>query len=400
MGDEGQHPPALNSVGSKLKSDWFHKVLTEGTKSRPYMNTRMPKFGTKNLGSLETDLIELDRLSNVEIVQTEDERKVKSHGRFFVGDEALSCIKCHTFGQHKATGIQAIDLTTMTTRLNKDWFHAYMLKPSKFRKGTRMPESWPGGKSFYPDILDGDTPKQIDAIWQFLADGEKAAKPKGLIRSKMELKAVVAPKIYRNFIEGAGARAIGVGYPEQVNVAFDAELCRLALVWQENFIDASRHWTGRGQGFEPPLGENILKLPESVVFATSSDPKNWSSENSTRPKFKGYRFDKDRRPVFIYEIGDVTIEDQPVPYMIDDRPLIERRFKISSTSTKRLFFLAAKSGSSQLKDGKLMIDDRWSTTVLNTESKTDLRPILSDGTVVFEIDLTDGPVSLVQRYEW
>ena len=50
-----------------------------------------------------------------------------------------------------------------------------------------MPESWPGGKSYYPDILNGDTNQQIDSIWQFLEDGDRAAKPKGLVRSKMEL---------------------------------------------------------------------------------------------------------------------------------------------------------------------------------------------------------------------
>ena len=34
--------------------------------------------------------------------------------------------------------------------------------------------------------------------------------------------------IYRNFIEGAGTRAIGVGYPEKLNLAFDANEMRLA----------------------------------------------------------------------------------------------------------------------------------------------------------------------------
>jgi hypothetical protein len=406
MGDEGQHPPALTSIGSKMNPEWFHKVLTEGIKSRPYMNTRMPMFGDENLATLENDLIALDKLENViEVAQSEDARKVKSHGRFFSGDEALSCIKCHTFGKFQATGIQAIDLTTMTKRLNKDWFQAYMLKPSKFRRGTRMPESWPGGKSFYPDILDGDTPKQIDAIWQFLSDGEKAAKPKGLIRSKMELKAVDTPKIYRNFIEGAGPRAIGVGYPEQVNIAFDAELCRLALVWQENFIDASRHWTGRGQGFEPPLGENILVLPNSVVFSTSADLGSFTGESSIRPEFKGYRFDKDRRPIFTYELGDVVIEDQPIPYSQDDHQLLKRRFKFTSTNTKKLYYLVAKGDTPKF-------DDRWTTefgTNLKVEpdSKTNRNEVkfasgdlTAQGDLVFEIDLSNGSAELEQTYDW
>lgn len=60
------------------------------------------------------------------------------------------------------------------------------------------------------------------------------------------------PIIYRNFIEGAGARAIGVGYPEKVNLAFDANSLRVAMIWQGAFIDAARHWRDRGVGYQPP----------------------------------------------------------------------------------------------------------------------------------------------------
>lgn len=400
MGDEGQHPPALKSIGAKLNRKWLDQVLAEGANDRPYMRTRMPKFGTRNLGGLAEELVAFDRLIDVPpVVQTDPDRRVKSHGRFFAGEEALSCIKCHDFGKYPATGIRAIDLTSMTKRLNADWFRAYMLKPSNFRRGTRMPESWPGGKSFYPDILDGETQKQIDSIWVYLSDGENAAKPKGLVRPKLELKAVEAPKIYRNFIEGAGARAIGVGYPEQVNIAFDADLCRLALVWQEKFIDASRHWTGRGQGFEPPLGENVLELPDSVVFSTSLDSQRWSKEKpGNRPRFKGYRFDKNRRPIFVYQLGDVTIEDQPVPYVENDRPLLKRKFRISSASTKKLYYLAAMGESVEMNNSLAKIDGRLRTGFTNHSNiKVNGDP---EGNVVLTIDLSNGPVELEQSYDW
>lgn len=403
MGDEGQHPPSLTSIGSKLKPEWFDNVLRNGVKDRSYMHTRMPKFGIDNLGPLSQELISLDRLTNVpEVTQTIPARKVKAHGRFFAGEEALSCIKCHNFGKYPATGVQAIDLTTMTKRLDKDWFRAYMLKPSDFRRGTRMPESWPGGKSQFPDILDGDTYKQIDSIWEFLSDGENAAKPKGLVRSKMELKAVETPKIYRNFIEGAGPRAIGVGYPEQVNLAFDAELCRMAILWQENFIDASRHWSGRGQGFEAPLGENVLRLPESVVFSTSLNTERWSKDKpGNRPKFKGYRFDNDRRPVFVYQLGDVTIEDQPIPYMIGDRPLLKRKFKITSTSTKKLYYLAARSEKTiEIDGGMAFVDSRLRTGIDSVKHPNVASEIEPNGNVVFTIDLSRGPVDFEQIYDW
>ncbi len=400
MGDEGQHPPALKTIGAKLKRQWLDHVLIDSANDRPYMLTRMPRFGEKNLGPLAEELVAFDHLKEVpEVVQTEDERTVKAHGRFFAGEDALSCIKCHNFGKYPATGVQAIDLTTMTRRLNPDWFRVYMLKPSNFRRGTRMPESWPGGTSYYPDILDGDTQKQIDSIWVYLSDGETAAKPRGLVRSKMELKAVETPKIYRNFIENAGPRAIGVGYPEQVNLAFDAELCRLAMVWQENFIDASRHWTGRGQGFEPPLGENILALPDFVVFSTSQDPERWSKNKpGNRPRFKGYRFDQDRRPIFVYQLGDVTIEDQPIPYMKDGRPLLKRKFKIVSTNTKKLYYLAASGKAVEITDNMAQINGRLKTGFPSSdqvETGSD-----ENGNVIITIDLSRGSVELEQIYDW
>ena len=94
--------------------------------------------------------------------------------------------------------------------------------------------------------------------------------------------------IYRNFIEGAGTRAIGVGYPEKVNLAFDANDLRLALIWQGGFIDAAKHWTDRGDGFEGPLGDDVLSLPVGASFAVlGKTDAPWPTGN---PKDAGYKF--------------------------------------------------------------------------------------------------------------
>ena len=317
------------------------------------------------------------------------------------GEEALSCIKCHRFGKFKATGIQAIDLTTMTQRLSKDWFQVYMLKPSKFRRGTRMPESWPGGKSFYPDILDGNAPKQIDALWTYLSDGERAPKPKGLVRTKFEIKAVDRPRIYRNFIAGAGARAIGVGYPQQVNIAFDAQNCRFAILWQENFIDASRHWTARGQGFEPPLGENILQLHDGVVFTTEQVNDKWPTgfSDEQRPIFKGYRFDKFRQPIFDYVINGVAIVDQPLPVVIDDRPLIKRNLRFTSSNAKTISYLAAVGDKIEINDSWIEVGQDYKTKLTNVQEIKTIQ--LGDKqAAVATFDLSIGIAECEQSYDW
>ena len=62
-----------------------------------------------------------------------------------------------------------MDLTVMNKRLRFDWLSRYLLDPTSLRPGTRMPSFWPQGKSTKPDVLDGDTTKQIAAIYRYLS---------------------------------------------------------------------------------------------------------------------------------------------------------------------------------------------------------------------------------------
>ena len=52
-----------------------------------------------------------------------------------------------------------------------------------------------------------------------------------------------------------------------MNLAFDANQMSVALLWHGQFMDASRHWTGRGNGWQPPLGYSVVKFPTGVPFA-------------------------------------------------------------------------------------------------------------------------------------
>ena len=405
MGDEGRHPPGLKLVGAKLKSTWLNHVISKGARDRPYMKTRMPAFGQNNADRFERDLKAADKLSRtVSVSPTESVDKLKAHGRFFVGSKGLSCIKCHTFGEFPSSGIPAINLATMTKRLNKDWFQVYMLKPSQFRRGTRMPESWPNGVAFFKDRLSGDPDQQIDAIWKYLSDGSKAKQPKGLVKTKMEIVADPNPVIYRNFIEGAGPRAIGVGYPERVNLAFDAQNCRLALLWQENFIDGSRHWTGRGQGYEPPLGENIIRIGEQIPFGVLEDDspeiKFLGFKEPKRPsvKFVGYGLDEKGRPGFEYKVDGVTIADMPVPRVVDGVGAMTRSFSIYGPAQK-MYYVAAVAEKIVASDSGYLIDDSWVTSI---EGDGDVQ-IISQGNkraLIVKFDLKQGQVSFKQKYDW
>ncbi|MCA9099246.1 MAG: hypothetical protein KDA36_12710, partial [Planctomycetaceae bacterium] len=318
MGDEGRLPPSLTGVGDKLQDGWLKQILANGANERPYMRTRMPKFGNDVASPLAPAFITLDRKEEGELAEFEDpEIRVKSTGRELVGNSNLACIKCHTFANHPATGIQAISLTGMTRRIRPEWFVRYLYDPAKYRPGTRMPTGFPNGQAVVKDIYDGHPNQQISAVWTYLTDGDKAGIPEGLIARMIELVPEKEPILYRNFIEGLSPRGIAVGTPEKAHFAWDAnELC-LRLIWHDRFIDASKHWTGRGQGKQVPLGDHILTVEPHFAFAQlASQDAPWPAD-SIRDRqgyqFEGYSLNDAGQPEFRLKTPFGEVTDFPEP---------------------------------------------------------------------------------------
>lgn len=362
MGDEGRLPPDLTNVGDKLRPDWIREVLITKGAARPYMATRMPQFGEANVGHLAAAFEQADAPAPTKMAPEYSATEAK-FGHKLIGTGGLSCIACHTFADFKSLGIPAIDLTLMAKRLKKDWFRRYMLDPQSLRPGTRMSNFWPDGKGMNQDILAGDPGRQIDAIWSYLSKGRDADVPDGLIRGKMEIVAQDEAVIYRNFIAGAGSRAIGVGYPEKANLAFDANELRLALIWQSAFIDGARHRTGRGEGFEPPLGNNIVKMPPGSAFAVFADTNApWPDAVGKKAGYqmRGYRLDEKGRPAFLYSFETIRIEDYLIAVSGELDAGFSRNLKFQSERPrKNLWFRAGAGSKIEAKpDGSYFIDDK------------------------------------------
>lgn len=407
MGDEGRLPPSLTGVGAKLRRDWLKTLFNQGSQERPYMLTRMPRFGTHNLATLIPACESVDTSARPKHVGEQVPlRRLTAAGRQLAGTRGFSCIKCHTFAQHKATGIQAINLTSMTRRLKENWFHHYLLNPQAFRPGTRMPASWPNGQVLLPKVLNGDAQTQVHAIWTYLTAGEKAALPVGLLGQPFELIATDEPVIYRNFIAGAGPRAIGIGYPEKVNLAFDANQMRLGLVWHNAFIDASKHWRGRGQGFQQPLGDNVLQLPPGVPFAMLTNVEQPWPQTPARQqgyRFGGYQFNKQRRPTLRYRFTNIQIEDYPFPASAEPfAPLIRQLPFTAKAAAKPIFFRAVTADKIEALDNNwFQIDDTWRMQI---ESASDAQAIIRNSRKQMEllvpVMLRSGKERITQTYVW
>ena len=406
LGDEGRIPPHLTRVGGKLRPEWLREVLLNKGAARPYMATRMPQFGEANVGALVNAFERADSEAKPETPTVPAALHDANYGRKLVGTEGFSCISCHLFAQHKSLGIPAMDLTMMTRRLQKDWFHRYLLDPASLRPGTRMPGFWPDGKSSRQDILGGDADRQIDAIWAYLSRGKEGGLPPGLVQGKLELVATNEAIIYRNFIQGAGSRAIAVGFPEKANLAFDANDLRLALIWQGPFMDASRHRTGRGDGFEGPLGYNVVKMPPGAAFAILPDlSSKWPELVGKKAGYKmgGYRLDSERRPTFFYSFGNVRIEDFPVAVSGDMDASLRRTLTLQTESpVENLWFRAwiatkieAQQDGSFLADGNL----KMQFTLTNGRKPT-IRQIDKKAELLVPVVFTGGKATVVEDIVW
>jgi mono/diheme cytochrome c family protein len=408
MGEEGRLPPPLNDPGAKLKPDYLKHIFNQGAHDRPYMLTRMPRFGEVNVPGLIEAFAAADK-DKVEPVAkvtfTQPLRRGKSEARKMCGGSSLGCVKCHTFAGHKAEGVQGIDMLLMPKRLQHDWFYRYLLDPQKLRPGTRMPTAWTNGMTVLEDVLDGSTAQQIESIWIYLQDGGKAALPPGLRKHSIPLTPDKEAIIYRNFIEGSGSRAIGVGYPEKANLSFDANELRLALIWQGEFIDAARHWTDRGVGFEAPLGENVVHLPAGAAFAVlTKDDEAWPSKSAKDLgyQFRGYRTTADGRPTFFYSCHGVRVEDFPNAVASESSPSLRRTLTLTSDKPMdNLWFRAAVADKIEpvAAKGTYRINGEW-TLKLDAGSEAKVRKSGGKTELLVPVRFQDGKARIIEEFVW
>ncbi len=363
LGDEGRIPPPLTLVGAKLQKVALKKVLYDGDGVRPYMATRMPQFGEPNLRHLPDLFARLDAVKPVgfslpkpegETQKERDrERQMRAAGRDLVGDQGLNCIACHTFNGKRA-GKAGIDVMTSTERLQPSWFYHFLREPNRFRPRTVMPTSWPGGQAVQKKILDGDTDRQIEAIWYYLSLGTSAHDPSGIRTPETLLTVTDAARTYRGRSGVAGYRGIAVGFPERLNYAFNAETGTLSAVWSGDFVRVNR--SGQGSGEFNPAGRYVQLAKDLSFFDLADEKAAWPllpvmtkgapvNPDPLYPKncgyqFKGYHTDDASIPTFMYRSGDIAIEDRSAAETADKKLRLVRKLMFDSPNDRTVWFRA------------------------------------------------------------
>lgn len=294
LGDSGRLPPPLTGIGYKLQGDWMKSVFAGEAESRvrPYMSTQMPAYAA-HAEAFTKWFQEMDAKPEAKdiVIRPDD---IES-GRKLLGIHGgTNCITCHNWGEQKSLGIPALDISNLDARLQSSWFHEYLINPASYRPGTLMPPLWPGGQSTVPDVLEGDTDRQIAAIWGFIKDGQGS--PEGFpdrSGGQFELVPGERPIIQRTFLEGAGTKAILVGFPGEIHLAYDGSLGYPSLVWRGKFFDAYDTWFTRAAPFENPLSDDVYAF----------------GEGGGEGRFSGYQLDANGNPVFLIERDGHMIEE-------------------------------------------------------------------------------------------
>ncbi|SVC83627.1 uncharacterized protein METZ01_LOCUS336481, partial [marine metagenome] len=210
--------------------------------------------------------------------------------------------------------------------------------------------------------------------------------------------------MYRNFIQGASPRGIGVGYPEKLNVCFDANAMNLVMLWHGAFMDGAKHWNGRGQGFQPPLGHYLISLKRTQAIAQLANAEtpwpelklgNNDDDRAKGLRFRGYRLVEGRRPVFKYTADNTVIEDYVIP---QGGALPSFTRQLTFTGSGKYYYLVGADGSIEKRGNGWKIGNSLKVTLDSPDE-----PILRDGAGGKELLVpveVKGKAIIRAKYEW
>jgi mono/diheme cytochrome c family protein len=423
LGDDGRIPPPLTLLGAKLKPVWLNKVLFDGESVRPYMLTRMPQYGHRNLGHLPDLVSRLDIMEGVELrtpspesrseSEVALEKRLRPAGKELLGDQGLNCIACHNFNGKPSPLNKGMDLMTTHQRLQSAWFNNFLRKPGAYRPRIIMPYSWPDGIAVHKTILDGDAQQQIEAIWYYLSLGTSAADPSGIRRP--ETKLVVNDKVmtYRGRSKIAGFRGIAVGFPEHLNYAFNAETGTLTGLWHGEFIRVDRGGQGSGN-FNP--ASPAISLAQDVSFAELAAPDTaWplqptmskeapANPNPLYPKnlgyrFKGYYLDHSSNPTFMYDSGSIAIEDRSIVDIASPGTRLKRMIEFSAASPRTIWFRALSGDVVQETENVYTLKKLRMTVPANTATLRSAAASADSAELLLRLNIPQGKSSIELIYE-
>jgi hypothetical protein len=198
--------------------------------------------------------------------------------------------------------------------------------------------------------------------------------------------------IYRNFIGGTTPRAIGIGFPTGVNLAWSADNFAPELVWHGLFMDGGRHWTDRGTGDEPPAGQDTERLSNAPAFAALAEASSrWPEKPQLATRFRGYKLGTASDLTFSLESGGCRLLDH---YAADGAKTLVRTLRSDAATAEPLALLLVRGKA--VKDAGNGTYEVEGGLTLTLKAGTKVR-LLEDGSLTATVE---GKAPIEIRYSW
>lgn len=170
-------------LGGKLKPEWMAQFIAGDIKYKPrhWLAHRMPIF-PRYAADFAVGLAMTHGFPPVTPPEPPHDPELAKVGQKLIGvDGGFSCISCHSVGAVKAAQVfesEGVNFGYAAARVQRAYFERWMRNPLRIEPQTKMPVYFQeDGSSPLPDVLGGDTVKQLDAFWQFFRLGDKVTPP-------------------------------------------------------------------------------------------------------------------------------------------------------------------------------------------------------------------------------
>lgn len=181
----GKHEgfPAWELLGGKLKTEWASAFIAgqDTRKPRPWLEARMPAFPAY-ARHLAEGLSTRHGQPTQSISDTQSVAEDAVKGRKLTGaNGGFSCISCHGIAEFGATAVfeaPGINLALSFERLQPEYFRRWIRSPLSVDPTTKMPVYFDEqGNSPLPEFYEGNGPKTIQALWEYLKLGKQMPPP-------------------------------------------------------------------------------------------------------------------------------------------------------------------------------------------------------------------------------
>ena len=179
--------------------------------------------------------------------------------------------------------------------------------------------------------------------------------------------------ILRSFIDLPSKQrivhALNFGSPQKINYTFDMDNGSIFQLWRGNFLDATRMWTGRGDGTAKALGAVLfLGNPSFPVNKISSPNAPWKSDTAGMEfTTKGYTLDEQGFPSFKFKILGAAVSDKIK--ILENRQGIQHEIVVEKSATDLTWRLADATAIEAIAPGLFIVDDKaYYIKVENSES--------------------------------